>query len=98
MINEEKLKNIVYEIYQELFNHSEPKADFDVIRKSGESKKPDFFMKYYLSQDEQEKIMNRIMKSHKLSYIAGVSVKNTVNLGCSPNTCKETWLKYKEKR
>jgi len=93
----DKLLNVLYEIYNELFKQAEPSADFDKMRESGEAKKPNFFMYYYLSNSRQNKIMGDICRKHHLNRFERDAVKGEANLGCSPNSCERTWKDYRRK-
>lgn len=94
MKSKESLWEICKEIYRELFRRAEPKADFDKMVKSGEAKQPEFFMRYYMPDYEQQAVIDEIVKQHKLSAYDIKSINTTVHLGCSPNTCLKTWKEH----
>jgi hypothetical protein len=97
-MNDKKLSDIVIEVYRELYKNSEPKADFNEMMKTGETKKEGFFENYYLEQDRQQEIMDEVMSRYKLSKYEKHDISVNVNLGCSPNTSKEAWEKIRGKK
>lgn len=94
MKSEEYLWNICLKIYNEMYNQSNPKSDFDKMIKSGETKQKEFFMKYYLPIEEQNDIIENICKKYKIRGHDEKMVKTTVHLGCSPNSSGKTWKEY----
>ena len=79
------------EIYRQMYKEANPSANFDELIKVGETKKPDWFMKYYLPMERQEEILNEICKKHKCSKLERHQISKEIFLGCSPNSCKESW-------
>jgi len=96
MKTDKQLWKICKEIYREMFKRAEPKADFDVILDSVEGQEKEFFMKYFLESEKQEKIIDSICKKHKLKFWERRKVDVEVYLGCSPNTSKKTWKEHRE--
>jgi len=92
MKSNEKLMNICLEIYKELYIHSEPSADFDKLIENKITKVPDWFMKFYIETEKMEEIINKITKKHKLTKKEYMKIKTEIFLGCSPNSCKASWL------
>jgi hypothetical protein len=78
------MQEIVMEIYREMYRRANPSRDIDDVIKSGEGKKSQWFMKYYLPQAEQETILETICKNHKLTKYERYKLSIEVNLGCSP--------------
>jgi hypothetical protein len=97
LINMNKLENIVLEIYRLQYKYAEPSADLDALMASGETKKTDWFMKYYMPQEWQQTIMDFVCQKHKLTSQEKRSVSIEVNLGCSPNTSLKTWKEARKK-
>ena len=96
-IRQERIDKILDEIYTELFKNSEPSADWAHMKDSGEVKENDFFMKYYLDGDEQERILNEVLKRNNIrNRFDKEGFKTSVYLGCAPNGCKETWKTYRK--
>ncbi len=91
MKSDEQLWEICKEIYRQMFKEANPSADFDKLMMTGESKKDQFFMKYYLSSDRQDEIIEEILKTHKLRNWEKQKIRFEVHLGCSPNTSEKTW-------
>jgi len=87
-------EQIVLEIYRRMFKEAEPSADIDKIIKSGEGKKRNFFMKYYLNENKQEEIIkevceeNGIKKGFKLE-----AMRTECFLGSAPTGIREFMLK-----
>lgn len=75
-------------IYREMYNRADPKADFDNLMVTGETKKPDWFLNYYLDEKIQQKIIDEVCKLHKLNKIEARKVRNEVTLGSSPKGSK----------
>lgn len=98
MKKERRLLNILKEIYIELFRQAEPSADFNKLIKSGETKKPNFFMIYYMPQSKQDSIIEGIFRRYRLNKLERTIMKGEIDLGCSPNSCKETWLEYRNEK
>ena len=88
---------ICMNIYRQMFKEAKPSADFDELMETGEARQPEFFMKYYLSQEIEDKIIDEICKENKINKWDKLKIKNTVYLGCSPNSCLKTWKEEKEK-
>ena len=82
---------IIEECYRELFKQSKPSVDFDKLKKQNDIKRlsRDWFMKYYLDDKEQEKIIRSICKKHKLSRFDEGGVLAAVFLGCAPTGVKK---------
>lgn len=91
MRDELDLSIIAMEIYIELFKQAEPSADFIELEKSGFTKKKGWFSLFYMPQEKQEKIMNKIMSNHTLNRLDKRAIRREINTGCSPNTCRNTW-------
>jgi hypothetical protein len=77
------------EVYRQLFKEAEPSADIDHLIQSNETKTPNWFEAYYLSQDRQIEILEEIAKKHRLSKREKYMISKEVNLGCSPTTVKK---------
>jgi len=82
---------ICMNIYRQMFKESNPPADFDELMETGEAQTENFFMKYYLSQEREAEIIDEICKENKVNKWKKEMIKNTVYLGCSPNSCLKTW-------
>lgn len=93
MIN---LKKVCFEILSEMYKESEPKADFNQLYKTGETKKQEWFMKYYLDDKRQQEILDKICSKHKLSSWQKQGVEEFIFLGPAPNSCRKTWEKLQE--
>lgn len=85
----EDLWDICLDIYRQMFKEAEPSADFDKMLASGEAKRPDFFMDYYLDQDRQDIIMAFQIGKHRLNRIQADAVRTEVCLGCAPKGVRE---------
>jgi len=87
---------IIMEIYRRLFKRAEPSANIDKIIKTGEGKKPNFFMKYYLSEKVQDKIIKEVLDKNKIKNKYKIQqFFTTILLGSAPNSSLENWKKIK---
>lgn len=87
----EKNTKMIFECYRRMYKRAEPSVDFDELYSQGITKQPEFFMNYYLENDIIESICEDVAKEFKLKNWMLQKLKNTVFLGCSPNSCRETW-------
>lgn len=94
-MKDEQLYDIYLNIYREAFSKATPKANFDEMLKTGEAKQKDFFMRYYLSIEEIDKVVDGHIRKNKLSIINAEKIRTEVYLGCLPNGCKRTWEKVR---
>jgi len=94
-MKDKQLWLICMDIYREAFAKATPKADFDKMLKTGEAKQKMFFMKYYLSEEELDNVVNGHVRKNKLNVFDAEKIKTEVYLGCLPNSCKETWEKVR---
>ena len=88
---------IIFDCYRKMFKEAEPSANFDELHKKGITKQKNFFMAYLLSSERIEEICLEIAKENRFCKLKTDQLKNTCFLGCSPNSCKETWEKVREK-
>ena len=97
MRSNEKLWEICLKIYRKMYKESTPSADFDKLMKSGEAYEDMFFLRYFLEDDRQQKIIEQVCKSNKCNKREREKINFTVNLGCSPSVSKERWMKEVKK-
>ena len=95
MRSKEYLWEIVLGIYREMYRKATPPADFDELRKKGIVRKKEWFMKYYLDEATQIKILDKYCKG--LSKLERHAVETTVWLGCSPTAVKKVGKKGRGK-
>jgi len=88
MRSDKYLWNVCMEIYREMYKKATPSANFDELIKKGITKKEGWFMDYYLDEETQEKIVDKICKKHKLNKYEKRKVKAAICLGCSPTSIK----------
>ena len=88
-MNKKEAWKICMKIYIEMYEESDPKADFKKLMKDGVTGKKGWFMKYYLSEEAQTRITDK--HCNKLSSIWSNRIKTEINLGSSPNTSIKTW-------
>ena len=98
MKSNEKLWDICLEIYNKMYKEAKPSADFDKLMKLGITKKPNWFMKYFLPTEKQETILEKICKKYKLCEYEKRKIRTTVYLGSAPNSSEETWKKARKKK
>lgn len=72
------MEKTVKEIYKELYK--ECGVDFDSIDKSYDG----WYLDYFLAQEKQDKIVENILKTKKLSKLSKQAIKNSIILGVSP--------------
>jgi hypothetical protein len=90
LMKQKKIDEIILEIYDVLYKNAEPSADFRQLIEDGETVKPFWFMNYYLSDDEQEAIIEEVLTKHKIKdKYKRRSFKLSVMLGCSPTSTKK---------
>jgi len=88
MRSDKYLWNICMEIYRKMYKEASPQADFDNLIKIGITEKPNWFMKYYLSIERQEEILNEICNKYKCTKPEKHKISKEIYLGCSPNSKK----------
>ena len=84
------LKDIVFDIYRELYANSEPKADFDELLRSAEilpdGRKNIHYENYEIDDILMDEIVEKHLKLNKLNRSDRGAVKFEVYLGASPKT------------
>jgi len=91
------LHNILLEVYNEVYKHTKPKLDFKKAYEKGEVTETDWFMEYFMIEEEQQKIMNEVMKKHKLKKFEKTIIENSYWLGCSPTSNEARWKRERNK-
>ena len=86
---DDDLFEILLKIYQEMYKKATPPGNFKKMMKTKETFVDGFWKKYYLSQEEQEKIYKKYEKKYKLNTYEKNKLYFNVCLGCSPISCKE---------
>ncbi len=84
-----KIDEIMLEIYRALYKEATPSVDIDELIKSGEIKKEGFFNNYYLEDSRQEKIIEAVLKTKKVSKYYKDLITRSVILGASPTGVKK---------
>jgi len=84
MKSKKQLWDICIEIYQKMYSEAEPKANFKKLWKQGKTSKQGWFYAYYLNQDRQVEIIDKICRKHKLTKREKHQVSKEIHLGCSP--------------
>lgn len=100
MKSDEKLWEICKEIYKRMFKEAKPSSNYNNFHKVREVLKSDWFMYYYLPQERQVEIIDKICEKHKIGKKSWERKKidHTIHLGHSPNTSIETWKKLRENK
>jgi len=88
MISRKKEDELILDCYRELYNNSTPKADFDVLLSeceivNGEKTIP--FNDYHIDDKLLHEIIEKYSSQIKPEWVA-LRFKNTILLGCSPNS------------
>lgn len=90
MTSSKKIKDIVWDIYRDLYAHSEPQGDFDMLVDNApimdDGRKYIPYDDYEIEQDVMMEIINRHLSLHKLRKIDKQSIRASILLGCSPKT------------
>jgi hypothetical protein len=85
-----ELDKIILRVYRQMFRESIPSLDFDEMYarvKAGKLKlKPNWFMKYYLPMERQEKIIKMQCRRSSLNKAEMDYISVNVHLGCSPRS------------
>lgn len=89
-LNKKEVK-VLFNIMRELYAKAEPKTSFDALCNNGVTAIPDFFMYYYLSSEEQDEIIAKHLKRVRLETWIKGRIRNTVYMGCSPNSSRQRW-------
>ena len=82
------MREVIWDIYEELYANSEPKTDFDELVKSaqknekGEKIIP--FENYFIEQELMDEIIEKHLKNKRLTKLAKNAIKVNVYLGVSP--------------
>lgn len=86
-MKEKKLKKLIYDCYEEMFQASTPKASFYELLEEAETneegQKVIPFMDYEMSPKDFEDILNKYAKKVKPEYFSQ-GFRTTIILGCSP--------------
>jgi len=90
MRSDKYLWEVSLEIYRQMYKEAEPSADFDELMKSGETKKRQWFMKYYLDKERQEEIFESICKKHRITEKEREKLSFEIWLGVAPSFIKKT--------
>lgn len=84
------LKDVVFDIYRELYINSEPSADFDQLVESAEimedGRKNIHYENYEIDGELMDEIVERHLKKNKLKDRERQAVKFEIYLGASPMT------------
>ena len=89
-MKQEKIDNAIMECYRELYKHSTPTADFDVLMQTAD--KNEFgqltipFMDYEIDSSVMDEIIKNTCKKYKFNRHTSTLFRNTILLGCSPKT------------
>ena len=83
-----KVEEAIMETYRRMYKEATPSADFDELIRTGEAKKPNFFMKYYLPDERQAEIIEEVAKKYRLSRWEREILQTQVYLGCAPTSVR----------
>lgn len=84
-----KLKELVFDIFRDMYRASDPPADFDKLVESGEAQEEEFFLRYYIDSEVAQEIYDNHIKDKKLSKMELQAVSTAVWLGASPCSNRE---------
>ena len=85
------LYDIIDECYTNLFKHANPSADYEKLKERNLIRRfpKEWFMNFYLNDDEQEKIIKNICEKHKLDKHDTQIVLNSIFMGHAPSGVKK---------
>jgi hypothetical protein len=87
-MNDKKLNEAIYECYCLMYEHSEPKGDFNKLIETATlneyNQKIIPFNDYEINENTYDEIINAVIKSFKIPKHQQQMFKNTIALGCSP--------------
>jgi len=87
-MKETKAQKIIWNIYKELYENSEPKVDFDELlnsaERNNEGQKIIPFENYFIEQELMDEIIEKHLKNKRLTKLAKNSIRVNVYLGVSP--------------
>jgi hypothetical protein len=94
MSKRKTLKDIVFDIYRELYKKSTPSADFDELVENAEigddGRKIIPYMDYYIDDDEYKSIVDKYISRYKRRGKNFTdSIKFNAYLGCGPTSSKK---------
>lgn len=83
----------IHTCYVELFKHSTPPGDFDLLVEKAEindrGQKVIDFMSYEIDEEKYDQIVESVIKEFKIRSWKKQRFKNTIALGCSPKFSKK---------
>ena len=86
-MNEKKLSNpekVLLEVYRTVY--SKLNVDIDELIENGTTKKEEWYMEYEMIDEEQNLILEEILKKSNLSKYDKENVRFSYHLGCSPKS------------
>ena len=81
-----KEQQIMENILIELYDNSEPKANFLKLKEEFKNTQIEFFWDYYLAIDKQEEIIDNHLRKSRLPKYKKKMIRNSILLGVSPNS------------
>jgi len=89
-----KDKEILFEIYRQMYRAATPSADFDKLIEEAEinewGQKVIRYMDYEIDNNTYEDIIKNVLKSYRVPVYRRKMFITSVALGCSPKT-KQPW-------
>jgi hypothetical protein len=79
---------IAIEIYSKMYAKAKPRANFKKLLKEGKTKKPEWFMKYYLAQEVCDKIIEEVLIKNKVNKRLWNKWRTEILLGAAPTSIK----------
>lgn len=87
-MREDKLEKVLLDCYEKAFKEAFPSSNVYKIMASGEDKKDNFFLNYYLDIKRQEEIVNEVCKKYKLNKQYCKTISVNYFLGWCPSSNK----------
>jgi hypothetical protein len=84
MRSDKYLWNVCMKMYRAMYKKADPPANIDKLIKEGKTREHDWWRNHCLAQEEQDKIVNRIAKQHKITAKERKKIDFEMCLGASP--------------
>jgi hypothetical protein len=89
-MKQSRIENAMLECYRELYKHSTPSADFDILMKTADKNEFDQliipFIDYEIDSSVMDEIIKNTCKKYRFNRHTSVLFRNSILLGCSPKT------------
>jgi len=80
---------ICMEIYQKMYEETEPPLDFKQAIADGITSEPNWFMNYYLNMKRQKEIFDEVIKKYRCDKYEKRAINMEIWLGAAPTGVKK---------